>query len=313
MGGVVLGFSIVAMLAITGVVVAVVSRSRAELIQRGLTPLVYYVTNPCLMIIIVAGVDVREVASVYVPLALVVALLTAGLFVLFGMVVKRSAAETAVGAMASSYANVGNIGVPVALYAVGSTAPVVAFILVQLLVLAPTYLLIFGIVSHRESSDAIAHSRLRMVLTSMLNPTTTGVIIGAVLSLTGVRLPAVLWEPLQMTGEASIPLMLMIFGMTLYRRRPYTDVSRIADSLVASFSKVLVMPSLAFAVGGPLAGLQGAELLGLVAMAALPTAQNVLLFAAHFRMPENVGKDAILTSSLLSLPATLAAAWLIAV
>lgn len=42
--------------------------------------------------------------------------------------------------MGSSYVNAGNIRVPVAIYAVGSTDPVVAVLLAQLLVIAPIHL-----------------------------------------------------------------------------------------------------------------------------------------------------------------------------
>lgn len=130
---------------------------KAHGINKGLVPLVYYVTNPCLMVVVVAGTDVRVVAGLYTPLALAIALLTALVFALICLVLKRFAADIAVGAMASSYANVGNIGVPVAIYAVGSTAPVVAFLLAQLLVLAPMYLLIFGMVLVRSHPFGAAY------------------------------------------------------------------------------------------------------------------------------------------------------------
>ncbi|GFZ86721.1 AEC family transporter [Nesterenkonia alkaliphila] len=313
MGGVVLGFSIVAVIVLIGVVIAVVARDKAVAIHKGLVPLVYYVTNPCLMVVVVAGTDVRVVAGLYTPLALAIALLTALVFALICLVMKRSAADTAVGAMASSYANVGNIGVPVAIYAVGTTAPVVAFLLAQLLVLAPMYLLIFGVISRRAAKDEPGGSRLKMILSSVLNPTTVGVILGAVISLIGVNLPAVLWEPVTMVGEASIPLMLMIFGMVLVRSHPFAQRSRIPDSVLATLGKVVLMPAIALLLGGPVAGLEGTDLLGLVAMAALPTAQNVLLFGMHYRMPQTVAKDTIFASSILALPVTILAAAVIAV
>lgn len=313
MGGVVLGFSVVAVLALVGVAIAVLARNTSVTIQKGLTPLVYYITNPCLMVVVVSQTDVVEVAGLYTPLALGIALLTAAVFLVYALMAKRKPADIAVGAMASSYANIGNIGVPVALYVVGTTAPVVAFLLAQLLVLAPLYLTIFGLISQRDADQEPHGSRARMILASVLNPTTIGVIIGAIISLIGRELPAVIWDPLEMIGEASIPLMLMIFGMSLYRKRPFTDRVKLPDSIAATLCKVLVMPGIALLLGGPVIGLEGADLLGVVAMAALPTAQNVLLFSMHYRMPQTVGQDVIVSSSVLALPVTLLAAWLIAV
>lgn len=310
MDGVLLGFSVVAVLTLVGVLTALLAKENAVTIQRGLTPVVYYITNPALMVVLVSGTDVTLVAGLYTPLALGTAVITAGLFAGYGLLARRSAADIAVGAMSSSYVNAGNIGVPIALYMVGTTAPVVAVLLAQLLVLAPMYLTIFGLLSSRAAKPS-GFARLRMILGSVFNPTTLGVMVGAVLSLLQLEVPSFLWEPLQMVGEASIPLMLIIFGMALWRQRPFTDASYVRDSVVAILCKSLVMPAVAWLLAGPVLGVTGDDLLGVVAMAALPTAQNVLLFGMHYGMRVTVGKDTVFTSAIASLPLILLAAWLL--
>lgn len=310
MEGILLGFSVVAMLTLVGLVTAALAKDKALIIQRGLTPLVYYITNPALMVVLVSQTDVTLVAGLYTPLALGIALVTGAMFAVYGLLTRRPKADIAVGAMSSSYVNAGNIGVPIALYMVGTTAPVVAVLLAQLLVLAPLYLTIFGLLTSRRSKPSGA-GRFRMILSSVFNPTTLGVIVGAALSLFNVELPTFIWEPLRMVGEASIPLMLIIFGMSLWRQRPFTDPGYLRVSIAATVGKNVVMPALAWAVAGPLIGLEGEDLLGVVAMAALPTAQNVLLFGMHYGMPVTVGKDTVFTSAVLSLPLILLAAWLI--
>ncbi|WP_044495682.1 AEC family transporter [Nesterenkonia massiliensis] len=313
MDGVLLGFSIVAVLVGVGVLTAAVAPEASITMQKGVTPLVYYITNPCLMVTLVAETDVRSVAGVYAPLALGIALIAGGAFVVFALLARRSAADTAVGAMSSSYVNAGNIGVPVALYIVGSTGPVVAVLLAQLLVLAPAYLTVFGLIAGRSSVSAGRGVAMRTIVSSVLNPTTLGVLVGALLSLFLWRPPEPLWEPLRMLGEASIPLLLLIYGMALWKERPFTVRERLPDSLVALACKGAVMPLAAWVLGGPVLGLEGADLLGVVAMAALPTAQNVYLFGLQHGMPATVTKDVIFGSSFLALPVTLLAAWLIAV
>ncbi|GAA1823238.1 AEC family transporter [Nesterenkonia flava] len=312
MEGILLGFSIVAVLIAVGALIAAVSPVVSERIRAGLTPLVYYLTNPCLMVVLVSQTDVRSVAGIYAPIALTVALLTGALFAVFGVLTHRRAGEVAVGSMASSYVNAGNIGVPVALYVVGSTAPVVAVLLAQLLVLAPLYLTIFGVISRRAGASDKGSSGAAGILASLFNPTTVGVLIGGLLSLTGRTLPAPLWEPLRMVGEASIPLMLMIFGMALWKERPFTVRNRLPDTIAGLVCKSALMPCIAWFLAGPVWGLNGTELLGVIAMAALPTAQNVYLFGAQHKMPLTVTKDIIFASSFLSLPVTLAASWLLA-
>lgn len=310
MEGILVGFSIVAVLTLVGTVTAAFSGRMAVTLQRGLTPLVYYITNPVLMVVLVSEVDVAVIAGVYTPLALTVAMIVGIVFAVYGIVCRRSATEIAVGSMASSYVNAGNIGVPIALYMVGSTVPVVAVLLAQLIILAPLYLTIFGVLGARtKKTDDIRH--YRTIISSLLNPTTLGVVVGVILSLLSIDLPAMIWQPLRMLGETSIPLMLLIFGISLWYQRPFADAAHVQDSVVAGICKNLIMPFVAWALAGPLLGLAGDELLGVVVMAALPTAQNVLLFGMHYRMPVTVAKDTIFISAMTSLPLILAIAWLL--
>lgn len=314
MDGVLLGFSVVAVLVVVGTVTSALSKDVATRIQRGATPLVYYITNPCLMVVLVSQTDVRLIAGLYAPLALGTAVVTALCFVVFGLLARRTVGDIAVGAMASSYVNAGNIGVPIALYVVGSTAPVVSVLLGQLLVLAPLYLTVFGLIAERSrtAEGATPKSRYGTILRSMFNPVTLGVLVGGALSLADWQPHEVVWEPIRMVGEASIPLMLIIYGIALQQERPFKVRERIPDSAVSTACKTLVMPLVAWALAGPLVGLSGTELLGVVAMAALPTAQNVYLFGVHYGMTTTVPKDVTFASSFLALPVTLLAAWLLA-
>lgn len=313
MTGVLLGFGVVAVIAALGFATSVLLPAEAGSIRGGLTPVVYYLTNPALMLVLVAGTDLGAVLGVYTPVALAAAVSAGTLYVLFsGLLLRRGAARTAVGAMASSYVNAGNIGLPIAVYAVGSPAPVVSVLLAQLLVVAPAYLLVFSWVT-RPSRRAGAGgapagggvSTARTMLRSVANPVTIGTALGVVVSATGVVLPDVLWIPLEMLGEASIPLLLLLFGMSLHGQRPFRNRALVPDVVGGTLVKVVAMPVLAWAIGRFGFGLGGTELLGVVVMAALPTAQNVFLFSSQFRMPANAGRDIILLSSFLSFPAIL--------
>ena len=71
------------------------------------------------------------------------------------------------------------------------------------------------------------------------------------------------------------------------------------------------MPLAAWAVARFGFGLDGIELLGVVVMAALPTAQNVFLFASQFRMPITLVRDVIFVGAVLSLPVVLLVAVLL--
>ncbi|XKH53617.1 hypothetical protein LG284_00830 [Citricoccus nitrophenolicus] len=114
MDGVFLGFSIVLVIIGIGLLAAVLlPRGTTASIQHGLTPAIYYVTNPLLMVVLVAQIDLRALVQVYAPAALVTAVVAGACYALVSwLVLKRPAGQTAVGAMASSYVNAGTSGCP---------------------------------------------------------------------------------------------------------------------------------------------------------------------------------------------------------
>ncbi|MDF9278955.1 AEC family transporter [Arthrobacter sp. EH-1B-1] len=327
MEGVLLGFGIVLALVGVGIVASILLPTRTRAMQEGLTPVIYYITNPALMFILLAETELAEVLSIYTPIALLVAAATAVVYALFSrFILKRPAAQTAVGAMASCYVNAGNIGIPIALYAVGSSAPVVSVLLAQLLVIAPVFLTIFAWCGRKTSpagsstapgpaggsqSQRRSPTLARTVLRSVANPVTLGTAAGALFAATSLTLPAIIWTPLEMLGQASIPLLLMVFGMSLRGQKPLAQRSLRADVVLGSVVKLALMPVIAWAVAYYLFRVEGTALLGVVAMAALPTAQNVFLFSAQFGLKVTLVRDIILMSSLLALPASLLVAVLL--
>ncbi|WP_235564355.1 AEC family transporter [Arthrobacter sp. Soil762] len=148
MGGVVSGILIVSVVIAVGYFAARLRIPGPE-VQGALTRTAYYVTNPALLFTVVAGSDIRAALGTDAPLALLSAAIAGLLYWLASFLFfRRPAAETAVGAMASSYANANNIGIPVSLYAVG-TAQHVAPVL---LVIAPFYQTVLGLVSGSKIS-----------------------------------------------------------------------------------------------------------------------------------------------------------------
>jgi malonate transporter len=80
---------------------------------------------------------------------------------------------------------------------------------------------------------------------------------------------------------------------------------------VATFLKVAGMPVIVWVLGRFVFGLEGQHLLASVIMAALPTAQNVFLFASPYGRGVTVARDVILCTTVLSVGALLAVAWLV--
>ena len=303
MGGVVSGILIVSAVIAVGYLAARF-RILGPDVQGALTRSAFYITNPALLYTVVAGSDVRAALGTDAPLALLSAAAVGLLYWLLSFLFfRRPAAETAVGAMASSYANANNIGIPVSLYAVGTAQHVAPVLLVQLLVLAPFYLTLLGVFSGARISWK------KVLLQPLSNPMIIASALGVLVALTGWQEPELLRKPIDMLAGGAVPMVLLAFGLSLAGRAPLQKDDGRTETLVATFLKIAGMPVIVWLLGRFVFGLEGQHLLASVIMAALPTAQNVFLFASPYGRGMTVARDVILCTTILCVGALLVVAW----
>lgn len=305
MGGVVSGILIVSLVIAIGYGSARLRILGPE-VQGALTRTAFYITNPALLFTVVAGSDIRAALGTDAPLALLSAAAVGLLYTLLSVLFfRRPAAETAVGAMASSYANANNIGIPVSLYAVGTAQHVAPVLLVQILVMAPFYLTVLGVAGGGRISWR------KLALQPFANPMIIASGLGAAVALTGWNAPELLQKPIDMLAGGAVPLVLIAFGLSLAGKAPLQSGNGRTETLVATAMKLVAMPLIVWALGRFVFGLDGQHLLASVIMAALPTAQNVFLFASPYGRGVTMARDVILCTTVLSGGVLLAVAWLL--
>ena len=95
----------------------------------------------------------------------------------------------------------------------GDAALVVPIIMLQLLIMTPVALTLLEIAATGRASVRAT------VVATLRNPMIVAVLLGVVVAVTGLRLPRVLADPLEMIGHAAVPVVLIAFGMTLSGRR----------------------------------------------------------------------------------------------
>ena len=113
-----------------------------------------------------------------------------------------------------------------------------------------------------------------------------------------------------MVGEAAPPVVLLAFGASLYGQRFRLHSRAGALISLASVVKLVVQPGIACLVGS-LMGLEGAGLMAVTVMAALPTAQIVFVHAMRYRTSTSLVQATTLWSTLLCVPVILAASTLL--
>jgi len=279
--------------------------------ERVLARTVFAVATPALLLVTIAGTDLRVLAS-RTSLAItgstaVVALLA--LLVARGLW-RLPAGEATVVTLTASYLNAGNFGLPLAVYLLDDPVAVVPTLLFQLLVLAPVA---FTVLESRRppavDADGVAVETVpsgpRTVAGRTLrNPVIIGTLAGLALSGLPGDVPPALLEPFRVVGGAAVPLALLAFGMSL-ALPPTAGERRVTRELVLAVGlRSVVHPALAFGLGRAL-GLGGPELLTVVTMAALPTAQNVLVYALQYGRGQALARDAGLVTTALAVPVML--------
>lgn len=306
MGGVLIGLAVIGVVIAVGYVAARCGLGGEHTVSA-LTRIAFFITNPVLLFTVVLESDISAVFSAYVPLALITALVTALLYVgISRLFFRRPVAETAVGAMASSYVNANNIGIPITLYALGDATPVAPVLLVQLLLLAPLVLTLLDL-------SAAGRFSPKLLLTQPFrNPMIIATLLGAVLAAFDVELPEPVMAPLDLLGGAAVPVVLLAFGMSLRGSRMLGSGGHTAEILTATALKSAGMPLVAYLVGRFLFNLDEQMLLGVVLMAALPPAQNVFLFASRYGRGMAVARETILLSTAAAAPVLVLVVWLLA-
>ncbi|GAA4748416.1 AEC family transporter [Amnibacterium soli] len=294
------GFAVIGVIVLVGYLLG-----RFDLLGPGaqlvLNRFVFFVAAPCLLFTVIATADTAVLFSPILLVAAISALSVAGVYVLVARLVwHRPLGPLTVGALSSGYVNGNNIGLPVAVYLLGNAAYTAPIILLQLMVLAPTALVILDAATH-EGRRSVAGT----VLTSLRNPLIIASVLGTVVALAHLRVPALVLEPLRLLGGASVPLMLSAFGLSLFGARPLAAGEGRVDVLLASFLKAIGMPLVAWAVGALVLHLPAAELHASVVLAGLPTAQNVLNFASRYGTGIPIARDTGLITTIAAVPVLL--------
>jgi len=294
MEGILTGFAIIGVVIAVGYVAARLRLGGPDA-REALNRIGFFVASPALLFTVIADADVGELFQAPLLVQAVAAVAAAAVFVVVNLLwLRRPAAEATIGAVSSGYVNANNIGLPVAVYVLGDPAAVVPVILLQLLILAPVTLLVLDAqTSGRVSLGFVLAQPVR-------NPIILGSLGGAVVSLTGWRVPTPVLAPLEILGGAAVPMILLAFGMSLHGSRPFHQPGGRSAVVVASVLKAAVMPAVAFVLARYAFGLDASQVASAVTLAALPVAQNVYNYAARFRTGELLARDTILVTTVAS-------------
>ncbi|WP_395245641.1 AEC family transporter [Agromyces sp. MMS24-K17] len=303
--GIVTGFAVIGLAILVGWIAArtgVVGPEARPVLAR----LNFSVLAPFLLFSVLATADVGALFSSLLPVSAIAAVTMMAISAAVSLLLfRRSVPQTVIGSLGAGYVNGNNFGIPIALYMLGDAAYSAPVVLLQLVLFAPVALAVLGAtVEGRTSVAAIVRGTLG-------NPIIIGSLLGVGVAVSGIELPAVVLEPISFIGHATVPLMLIAYGMSLHGQRVLAAGAGRRDVLLGSLLKLVAMPLLAWALARFAFGLSDFEVYAVTVLAALPTAQNVFVFAQRYSTAEIVARDTVLVTTVGSVPVLVGVALLL--
>ena len=185
-----------------------------------LTGVCFYAATPALMVTTIGGADLATVvsrATLAGLLAETLGIVSAWLVHRFAL--RRSVAESTIGALAAGYVNAANLGIPVLIVLLGDATAIAPILLLQLLVISPAAFAVLDVSTARGAGPGPA------VWTAPLrNPLLLGVVAGLVVNLTGWDAGAaaggLVANSLSALGALAVTLMMLSLGMSLAASSP---------------------------------------------------------------------------------------------
>ncbi|SER27912.1 AEC family transporter [Actinokineospora terrae] len=232
--------------------------------------------------------DVRAISGYATGMALCVVLVAA--------VVRGDPKVRALRVMAAVQVNTAYFAVPVFVMLFGDAAPIFPILLLQVCLLSTAILATMEFGGVGSTTRKLA----RAVWASLNTPVVLACNLGIALNLLSVRVPGPLLDGLDFVGAAAAPVALFALGLYLGGAGlSLRGTSRVELSLI--LFKCLAFPLITLAICRYLFGVTGDWLKYLVLLAAMPSPQNLFVFAQRYEVEVDLAASVVVKSSLLAL------------
>jgi hypothetical protein len=192
--------------------------------------------------------------------------------------------------LATLFANAGNVGLPLALFAFGPDG----------LAIAGGWFAVMSIGSSTIAPYLAARARLGVrgaLVRVVRQPVIYAVAAGVVVNLSGLSLPGPVARASELLAGGAVALMLLLVGLQLARLTVREEASGAA---LASTIRLVAVPPIAWAIGR-LVGLEGVPLAVAVVQASTPTAVTSALWALEFDARPALVSGAVVLSTVVSV------------
>jgi malate permease and related proteins len=259
-----------------------------------LAAIVFNVLSPALIFytLVTSTVSLAEFGRM--SLFAFVLILTAGLLAwIFSFSLRLDRTMTTAFVIVAMFANTGNYGLPMTLFAFGPEAmdrATIYFIIHVILLYS------LGLVLASAGQAGVRQALWRVARV----PHMYAIAVAGLLLYTGTTLPPALMRPIALLNDGALPMMIMLMGMQLGRA---TLPERPVLVGLATALKLVIMPLLALGLTF-IFGLKGADRQAAVMQAAMPAAVMVTVLSMQFQVAPAFTTAVVFLTTVLS-PVTL--------
>ncbi|MFF4578666.1 AEC family transporter [Streptomyces sp. NPDC001389] len=210
----------------------------------------------------------------------------------------REPRAVALRVMAGVQVNTAYFAVPVFITLFGTAAPIFPVLLFQVCVLS---LVVIALMELGRAGAGGPGTRIsRALAASLATPLVLACNAGILLNLLSVHVPKVLLDGAAFVGDSASPVALFALGLHLGGTGLDVRGTTREEAALIAF-KCLAFPLLAWAVCGGLFGTGSPWLAYLVLIAAMPTPQNLFIFAQRYDVGVDLSAAVVIKSSVVSL------------
>jgi malonate transporter len=263
----------------------------------------FYVAVPALLFITLAQEPVAKLANgdyilAYGGTALLFFIATA----LFSKVIlNKSLAKSTIMAMCSSMSNASFVGLPllVALFGNAAVVPAVISVAFVMLIIFPLAMILLEISANEATLDAtfIIH----LVRQVLYNPMIIALVLGIVVSVSGMKLHAGVVSYFNILGAALTPCALFAIGLGIKTSSLRTNFLEI---MVANFIKLLILPFVTLLICRYLS-MAPLYAVSAIIINSVPTAKSVYVLAGKYNTEQEIAASIIYTGTLISMASLL--------
>jgi predicted permease len=270
-------------------------------INKNISKIITNITLPVLVIVSFSDQDIRQVPFFDMLIVLfsgvgAISILFVGNFFI-GRLLRVPIERQLIHSFLGSFGNVIFLGYPFILYLFGEVGLLYAivFSIVNELIVWT-----FGSYLLNRNSQMNAQ---RWSIKYLLNPNTISFLIGILMLLLGLRLPDILYAPLERLGSATVPLSMMFIGSTLAQSKLRESVKNISIWSIC-IAKMLLLPFIfVLVIRILMPSFQNLNIIMLsvvVLQIAMPSQTNLSVLAARYHSDPKYAAQTIFVTTLVS-------------